>query len=82
MAIFVSVKINEFPVKDFRIGSMQWPKEPDDVDEFFVQTLVDGEWGEAIGYMHRYGDGFGVCVQKALDTVLKDKLITNEGHAW
>jgi len=83
MSIFVSVHINnELRLTDLKIGSQSWPKEPDDVDEFFVQTLTNDGWGTELGFMHRYGDGMGICVQKAINTVLKNKPAAKTGHSW
>ena len=83
MSIYVSIKINnDVDLIDLKIGSEPWPKEPNDIHDFFVTQVSDKNWDNASVFTHRYGDGMGICVQKALTAFLANKEPAKHGHEW
>lgn len=78
MPLNVTVSLNGTPLNNFHIGRLKGGTEPDDVNLYAVvasdrpddSRIKYADWLNAPQFEHRYGDGFEVCVQKALQAYL------------
>lgn len=80
MPIEVSIKVNEREVSVLQIARIAggWDRKADKTHTYSVLQQAeapqrDAEWDAGVTFTHRYGDGVEVCVQRALEAVVKLK---------
>ena len=75
MPLHVKVSINDHEIETVHIGRIAGGTRADDINTYKAvrgdePTTVD-EWMDGETFGHRYGDMALVCVQKALDALIK-----------
>lgn len=76
MPLHVDIRINDDPIETLHIGRLKGDTNSDS-ENVYVATFegsdVEPNWfsEDAATFTHRYGDGAVVCVQKALNAILK-----------
>jgi hypothetical protein len=83
MPIYVQVKVNDDLIHNLAIGRMtKCGSQPDSINEYAV-VIKDGiptndEWDEGTLFLHRYGDGVDMCVQRALAAIAPTNPVERE----
>lgn len=83
MPIYVQVKVNDDLIHNLAIGRMtKSGSQPDSINEYAV-VLKDGiptndEWDKGTRFLHRYGDGVDMCVQRALAAIAPTNPVERE----
>lgn len=75
MPLHVKVYINEHEIETVHIGRIKGGTDPEDINTYKAvlgarPTTVE-EWLDGETFEHRYGDMALVCVQKALNALIK-----------
>lgn len=70
MPIHIDIYINERYVKSYHIGRAVGDTEPDSVNTYWIvedtHVTSSPQWSGDHAFLHRYGDGLDVCIQKGL----------------
>lgn len=75
--IHIEVYVNQKPIHSWHIGRVLGGTKEDDVNVYLVSKGpigVRADWAseENVEFMHRYGDGIDVCIQRGLQAALGD----------
>jgi len=72
MPIHIDVHVNNKYIKSYHIGRYEGKPEDDSVNTYLVvEDIGIGKpvWSEGHVFLHRYGDGIDVCIQKGLEAL-------------
>lgn len=83
MPLNVWITRNGEKVRSIHVGNLAGERDPDNIgtwsavlekstDQF---PITREEWEDGIHFSHRYGDGYEVCVLRALEALHEAKLI-------
>ena len=72
MPIILPIYINDRLIKEYKIGRLSGDASPDSINVYVVADK-DTFWEYGLQFEHRYGDGVEVCIQKAMETIARNK---------
>ena len=75
--VHIDVYVNERPIHSWHIGRIMGGTGKDDINPYLIvrgpiNERVDWSDDSSVEFMHRYGDGIDVCIQRGLQAALGD----------